>query len=85
MSVILSIVNGIRIVIQYHDLQIAIVVGLTLLCTVTIAKLLGCSLPMLAKKFKIDPAIMAAPIISTILDSCSVLIYFKIAVSIMHL
>lgn len=84
-GIILSIVNGIRIVIQYHDLQIAIVVGLTLLCTVTIAKLLGCSLPMLAKKLKIDPAIMAAPIISTILDSCSVLIYFKIAVSIMHL
>ena len=84
-GVILAIVNGIRIVFQYHDLQIAIVVGLTLLCTVSIAKLLGCSLPMLAKKLKLDPAIMAAPIISTILDSCSVLIYFKIAVAIMHL
>ena len=84
-GVVLAVVNGIRIVIQYHDFQIALVVGLTLLCTVSIAKILGCSLPMIAKKLKMDPAIMAAPLITTILDSCSVLIYFKIAVSIMHL
>lgn len=84
-GIILAIVNGIRIMLQYHDLQIAIVVGMTLLFTVSIAKLLGCSLPMLAKKLKLDPAIMAAPIISTILDSCSILIYFKIAVTIMNL
>ena len=84
-GIILAIVNGIRIMLQYHDLQIAIVVGMTLLFTVSIAKLLGCSLPMLAKKLKSDPAIMAAPIISTILDSCSILIYFKIAVTIMNL
>ena len=78
-GIILSIANGIRIVIQYNDVQIAIVVGLTLI----LAKLLGCSLPMIAKKIKLDPAIMAAPLITTILDSCSVLIYFKIAVAIM--
>ena len=84
-GIILAIVNGIRIMLQYHDLQIAIVVGMTLLFTVSIAKILGCSLPMLAKKLKLDPAIMAAPIISTILDSCSILIYFKIAVTIMNI
>ena len=82
---VLAVVNGIRIMIQYHDLNIAIVVGLTLIFTVALAKLLGCSLPMLAKKLKMDPAIMAAPFISTILDSCSVLIYFKIAVSVMNI
>lgn len=82
-GIILSIANGIRIVIQYNDVQIAIVVGLTLILTVILAKLLGCSLPMIAKKLKLDPAIMAAPLITTILDSCSVLIYFKIAVAIM--
>lgn len=84
-GIILAVVNGIRILIQYHDLKIAIVVGLTLLFTVTIAKILGCSLPMLAKKLKLDPAIMAAPLITTIVDTCSILIYFKIAVSIMNL
>lgn len=84
-GIILAVVNGIRILIQYHDLKIAIVVGLTLLFTVTIAKILGCSLPMLAKKLKLDPAIMAAPLITTIVDTCSILIYFKIAVSIMQL
>lgn len=84
-GIVLAVVNGIRIVVQYHDLKIAIVVGLTLLFTVSIAKILGCSLPMLAKKLKMDPAIMAAPLITTILDSCSVLIYFKIAVTIMNI
>ena len=84
-GIVLAVVNGIRIVVQYHNLQIAIVVGLTLLFTVSIAKILGCSLPMLAKKLKMDPAIMAAPLITTILDSCSVLIYFKIAVTIMNI
>lgn len=82
-GVVLAVVNGIRIMIQYHDLKIALVVGLTLIFTVVLAKLLGCSLPMLAKKLKMDPAIMAAPFISTILDSCSVLIFFKIAVTVM--
>lgn len=84
-GVILAIANGFRIVLQYQDIQIAIVVGLTLVLTVILAKILGCSLPMIAKKFKLDPAIMAAPLITTILDSCSVLIYFKIAVTIMNI
>ena len=81
----LAIVNGIRIMIQYGNLKIAIVLGLTLIGTACLAKMLGCALPMLAKKLKIDPAIMAAPIISTILDSCSILIYFNIAVAILHI
>ena len=81
----LAIVNVIRIMIQYGNLKIAIVLGLTLIGTACLAKMLGCALPMLAKKLKIDPAIMAAPIISTILDSCSILIYFNIAVAILHI
>ena len=52
---------------------------------VSLAKILGCVLPMLAKKLKLDPAIMAAPLITTIVDSCSILIYFSIAVAIMHI
>lgn len=84
-GIALAICNGIRVVIQYHDLQLAIVLGLTLVGTVCLSKMLGCALPMFAKKLKLDPAIMAAPLITTIVDSCSILIYFTIAVSIMKI
>lgn len=82
---VLALVNGIRIMIQYNDLMLAVVLGLTLICTVILAKLLGCILPMLAKKLKLDPAIMASPLITTIVDTCSILIYFAIAVNIMNI
>ena len=61
------------------------VLGLTLIGTVGMAKILGCMLPMLAKKLKLDPAIMAAPLITTMVDTFSILIYFKIAVTIMNI
>ena len=60
-------------------MQIAIVVCSTLVMTVTVAKLIGCSLPILAKKLGFDPAVMASPFITTIVDACSLLIYFKFA------
>ena len=59
------------------------VVSLSLICTVIIATIMGGILPMLAKKFKLDPAIMAAPLITTIVDTCSVMIYFNIAMKIL--
>lgn len=81
----LACANGIRILIQYKDVKIAGVVAATLMCTVVIAKLLGCIMPIGAKKLKLDPAIMAAPLISTILDTCSCLVFFNVAVMIMGL
>lgn len=84
-GITLAIVNGIRVIIQYNDYMLAIVLGITLICTVIVAKLLGCTLPVLAKKLKLDPAIMAAPIISTIVDTLSVLIYFAIAMALMNI
>ncbi len=84
-GIALFVANSIRILIQYKDVKLAIIVGCTLMGTVTIAKSLGCILPMIAKKFKLDPAIMAAPLISTILDTCSVFIYFNIATLVMGL
>ena len=84
-GIALFIANSIRILIQYKDIKLAIIVGCTLMGTVTIAKSLGCILPMIAKKFRLDPAIMAAPLISTILDTCSVFIYFNIATLVMGL
>ena len=82
---ILAFVNGVRILIQYRNPGIAIVIALSIIATVLISKLLGCCLPILAKKLKMDPAIMAAPLITTIVDTCSVLIYFNIAVKILGL
>ena len=58
---------------------VAAVVCLTLICTVICAKLVGCALPILAEKVGFDPAVMASPFISTIVDSISLLIYFRIA------
>lgn len=78
-GVTLAIVNGIRIYIQYKQLNVAIIVSLTLICTVVLSKLIGCTFPIVAKKIKLDPAIMAAPLISTIVDSTSVFIFFNIA------
>jgi len=82
-GVVLAIVNGLRILIQYQDLQLAIVIGITLIATVALAKSLGCLLPLLAKKLKLDPAIMASPLITTLVDIFSILVYFQIATAIM--
>lgn len=75
----LSLVNFIRIIVQYHDLQVAMVVSVTLILTVCIAKSMGCVLPILAKLAHVDPAIMASPLITTITDALSILVYFNFA------
>ena len=59
--------------------DIAFIVCSTLMITVSVAKLIGSSLPILAKKIGFDPAVMASPFITTIVDACSLLIYFRIA------
>lgn len=65
--------------------MIALVVSLTLLGTIMMSKLVGSSLPLLASKIGFDPAVMANPLISTVCDSLSLLIYFGIATSILHI
>lgn len=84
-GLLLAVVNAIRIQIQYNNLKLGVVVGIALVATVVLAKSLGCILPMLAKKLKLDPAIMAAPLITTIVDTCSVLIFFNVAVMILNI
>ena len=59
--------------------QVSLVVGLALLCTVVCAKLIGGILPVLAVKCKLDPAVMASPFITTVVDAVSLLLYFCIA------
>ncbi|MBQ8176252.1 MAG: magnesium transporter [Oscillospiraceae bacterium] len=82
-SVVLAIVNGARIWITYSDPELAIVIALSIIGTVILAKLVGAMLPMAAKAVKLDPAIMATPLITTVVDSCSLLIYFTIATTIL--
>ena len=64
---------------------IALVVSLTLVITIIVAKIIGCSLPMIAKKLRLDPAVMASPFITTIVDAVSLLVYFWIATEILHI
>lgn len=66
-------------------LQVSAVVCITLALTVITAKLVGCTLPILAQKIKLDPAVMASPFITTILDAVSLLIYFSLATAILGL
>lgn len=81
----LSLINGVRILIMYKDPQLALVVALSLTATVIMAKLMGCVLPLIAKKLNMDPAVMASPLITTAVDTCSIVIYFYIATRIFAL
>ena len=67
------------------SLMVGVVVGLTLAVTVLCAKLVGCTLPMLAKKLGFDPAVMASPFITTIVDALSLLVYFGIATTLLKI
>ncbi|MFA6844365.1 MAG: magnesium transporter [Sphaerochaetaceae bacterium] len=80
-GLILAIVNFVRIIISYKGATylIACTVSLAMLATVMLAKTIGCLLPVLAKKIHVDPAMMAAPLITTIVDALSLIIYFSIA------
>ena len=85
-GLILAAVNTLRIYIMYSSqdpLFLSAVTGLSLIATVVIAKMLGGVLPILAKLCKLDPALMASPLITTIVDTCSVIIFFNIALWIM--
>ena len=82
---ILAVAIGLRIFIQYQNPQIAIVVALSLAVVVILSKFIGCVLPLFANKVGLDPAIMASPLITTIVDTCSILVYFNIAVHIFNI
>ena len=67
------------------QITVALVICLTLFIVVLIAKLVGCCLPMLASKLGFDPAVMASPFITTIVDALSLLVYFNIATRMLHI
>lgn len=79
-GVVLSAVNFVRLIITYPGNQmVALTVALALFVTVLLAKTVGGVLPMVAKLCHADPAIMAAPLITTIVDAISLVVYFRIA------
>ena len=85
-GLMLAVVNGLRIYIMYdQNVMLAGALGLTMIAVVSMAKCIGCILPLLAKKLGLDPAIMAAPLITTILDTCTILVYFNIVTAFFHL
>ena len=84
-SLALAVVNGLRIQLTYHDLTISLVVAFSMIGIVILGKLVGGMLPIIAKSLKLDPALMATPLITTILDTCSILIYFGIATHMLSL
>ncbi len=64
---------------------VALVVGITLFATIVSAKIIGCALPLLAKKIGLDPAVMASPLITTLIDTVSLLVYFYFATIILNI
>lgn len=89
-GLVLSACNFVKIILVdnmlFHNevsIMANLVVSLTLIATVVVAKIVGCALPVVAKKIGLDPAVMASPFITTIVDAVSLLIYFAIASAIL--
>lgn len=87
-EIVVSVCCGVTLAVAYFiklmvfdkvDMVIAMVVCLTLVVTVMVAKTIGCTLPLLAKRVGLDPAVMASPFITTIVDALSLIVYFQIA------
>ena len=82
----LSLTNFVKLLVLDHlELRIAIIVCITLVLVVCFAKLVGCTLPLVAAKIGFDPAVMASPLITTIVDAISLSVYFALATSMLHL
>lgn len=83
----LAVINFIKMYLidRINNIFIIIAVSVSLIITVFVAKIVGGSLPIIAKKLKLDPAIMAAPLITTIVDAVTVLIYFSVAMKLLSL
>lgn len=85
-GVVLALVNALRMILLRGTFlgsdatnSVVLVVSLAILCVVVVAKVMGCTLPIVAKLLKLDPAMMTGPMISTVVDAVSLLIYFSLA------
>lgn len=85
-GLVLSSLNFVRIYfLKKIDLYVSLTVCITLFFTIMLAKIIGGTLPILAKQLKLDPAIMASPLITTIVDAAALTIYFSLATLILHI
>ena len=83
---VLAVVNFLRLILfSRMELLVALTVCMTLFFTVIIAKLAGGLLPILAKKIRLDPAIMAGPLITTIVDALALTVYFSLATKFLNI
>ena len=84
-GLVLAVVNALRMVVLRYTIgneasnSVILVVSLSVWCVVIVAKIMGCTLPIIAKLLKLDPAMMTGPMISTVVDAVSLLIYFALA------
>ena len=78
----MGILNFVRIAVMYRDISLALTVGITLFFAVIAANLVGGALPIAATKCKLDPALMASPMITTIVDAMSLTVFFNVALHI---
>ncbi len=82
----LAVANFVKLlIIDRADPMVALVVCLTMICAVVCANLAGCMLPMIAKRFGFDPAVMASPMLTTIIDAVTLSIYFQVAVHVLNI
>lgn len=80
LGAVLGVVNFARMMLLDRlEWTVALIVAVSLFLTVIMAKAIGCTLPMLAKRVKLDPALMASPMITTLVDACSLMIMFGMA------
>jgi magnesium transporter len=76
---VIALFNYFRILLLQHDAAVAAVVAITIFCAVVASKIVGCTLPLIATRLKLDPALMASPMITTIVDAIALLVYFNVA------
>ena len=83
-GITMAVVNIARIYIfDGVGIWIGLTVSISLFITIVLAKIVGGSLPMIAKKLRLDPAIMASPMITTIVDAVALLVYFQLAAALL--
>jgi magnesium transporter len=85
-GITLASINTIRIWIMYPGhVMVGVTIGIAMICTVLMAKSVGGILPLIASKLHLDPAVMASPLITTIVDAGSLLIYLNTASALLHI
>ena len=85
-SAMLAFINGIRIYFMYgHNFMLSVAVAISITGTVVMSKLIGAMLPLLAKKCRLDPATVASPMLATIIDMCSIVLYFSVTAAVLNI